>query len=48
LVYLTVNGNEVIAKASGRTPPAIGERVVLGAPRENMHLFDAATGLRLS
>jgi multiple sugar transport system ATP-binding protein len=48
LVYVTVNGHEVIAKASGRTPPAIGEKVVLGAPRENMHLFDASTGLRIS
>jgi multiple sugar transport system ATP-binding protein len=48
LVYVTVNSVEVIAKASGRTPPEIGERVVLGAPRENMHLFDASSGLRLS
>ena len=48
LVYVTVKGKEVIAKASGRTPPAVGERVVLGAPRENMHLFDASTGQRLS
>ena len=48
LVYVTVNGNELIAKASGRTPPGIGDTVMLGAPRENMHLFEAATGLRIS
>ena len=48
LVYVSVNEHEVIATASGRTPPAIGESVMLGAPRENMHLFDASSGLRIS
>jgi len=44
LIYVTVDGTEVIAKASGRTPPPVGERVRLGAERENMHVFDAESG----
>jgi len=44
LIYVALNGTELIAKASGRTPPAIGETVKLGAEPENMHIFDADTG----
>jgi len=47
LVYVLVNGVEIIAKASGRTPPAIGETVNLSADPENMHLFDSSNGLRI-
>ncbi|MCG6902372.1 MAG: sn-glycerol-3-phosphate ABC transporter ATP-binding protein UgpC [Rhodobacter sp.] len=47
LIYVSVDGTEVIAKASGRTPPAVGETVRLGAATENLHLFDAATGAAL-
>jgi len=47
LVYVTVNGTEVIAKASGRTPPNVGDVVNLHAVAENMHLFNASTGTRI-
>lgn len=47
LVYVSVNGVEVIAKASGRTPPAVGDRVNLNASTDNMHLFDASSDLRI-
>ena len=43
LIYVDVQGTEVIAKASGRTPPAVGSVVKLGAAPENLHLFDATT-----
>ncbi len=44
LAYVDVNGTEVIAKASGRFPPAIGDRVNLHSAAENIHLFDSNTG----
>jgi len=40
LVYVDIGGREVIAKASGRTPPKLGARVDLVAELANMHLFD--------
>ncbi len=41
LVYVDIgNGQEVIAKASGRQPPALGARVNLSLDPANMHLFD--------
>jgi multiple sugar transport system ATP-binding protein len=43
LIYVDTAHGEIIAKADGRTPPAIGETVLLGAAEENMHLFDLAT-----
>lgn len=48
LVYVTINGTEVIAKASGRTPPAVGDQVSLSAAASDMHLFDTHTGQRLT
>ena len=48
LAYVTVAGQEVIAKASGRTPPQVGETGSLSADPANMHLFDAATGEALT
>ena len=48
LIYVDVQGTEVIAKASGRTPPAVGSVVKLGAAPENLHLFDATTQAALS
>jgi len=48
LIYVTVGAQEVIAKASGRTPPDIGATVKLGAAPENLHVFDAKTGLALT
>ncbi|MBN7776924.1 sn-glycerol-3-phosphate ABC transporter ATP-binding protein UgpC [Nitratireductor aquimarinus] len=44
LVYVGVNGYEVIAKASGREPPKPGETVNLTASAGEMHLFDAKSG----
>ncbi|OED38141.1 sugar ABC transporter ATP-binding protein [Chromatiales bacterium (ex Bugula neritina AB1)] len=48
LVYVSVNDSEVIATASGRSPPAVGDKVSLSAIAENLHLFDADSGERLS
>ncbi|MBL4646710.1 MAG: sugar ABC transporter ATP-binding protein [Hyphomicrobiales bacterium] len=48
LVYVTVDGREVIAKASGRTPPKMGATVSLSADANNMHLFDAKSGEALT
>lgn len=47
LIYVETQNGEIIAKADGRTPPAIGEEVSLGVDAENMHLFDAKTGVAL-
>ncbi|WP_404933141.1 ABC transporter ATP-binding protein [Nitratireductor sp. L15S-10] len=44
LVYVGVNGHEVIAKASGREPPKAGDTVKLTAKAGEMHLFDAKSG----
>lgn len=44
LVYVSVGGKELIAKASGRTPPALGSTIKLNAAPDNMHLFNSATG----
>ena len=44
LVYVSVNGNEVIAKAPGRSPPDLGATVRLSASPENIYLFDAQSG----
>ncbi|MBB5516485.1 multiple sugar transport system ATP-binding protein [Rubricella aquisinus] len=44
LVYADIGGHEVIARASGRTPPALGDRVTLVANPEEIHFFDTNTG----
>ena len=44
LIYVGVEGQEIIAKADGRTPPAVGADVSLTAELENLHVFDATTG----
>ncbi|MDV7144015.1 sn-glycerol-3-phosphate ABC transporter ATP-binding protein UgpC [Tropicimonas sp. TH_r6] len=48
LIYVGTSNGDVIAKADGRTPPAIGEIVFLGADPENMHVFDADSGEALA
>jgi multiple sugar transport system ATP-binding protein len=48
LIYVDVGGNEIIAKADGRKPPGVGEMVQLGARVEDVHLFDAGTGVALT
>lgn len=47
LVYVSVGDVEVVAKASGRTPPHVNDTVSLSAAADNMHLFDAASGDRI-
>ena len=44
LIYVGAEGQEVIAKADGRTPPQVGEEVTLTAAVDTLHIFDAATG----
>ncbi len=44
LIYVGAEGQEVIAKADGRTPPEVGEEVTLTAALDTLHIFDAATG----
>lgn len=44
LIYLSTPVGEYVAKADGRHPPDVGAMVRLGALRENLHIFDAATG----
>ena len=48
LIYVTDGQTEVIASASGRTPPEVGETVQLGAPAEALHLFDGVTGMAVT
>ncbi|POF32113.1 ABC transporter ATP-binding protein [Roseibium marinum] len=48
LIYVETPGGEIIAKADGRTPPEVGEHVELGADLENLHIFDAKTGVVMS
>ena len=44
LLYIDSSGEEIIAKADGRTPPEIGAQVALTAVADNLHVFDAETG----
>ena len=48
LIYVDTGAGEVVAKADGRRPPEVGQQVKLGAQPENLHLFDAKTGVVLS
>jgi len=43
LIYVDVGGTEVIATASGRSPPALGDRVKLTTPAEEIHVFDTGS-----
>jgi multiple sugar transport system ATP-binding protein len=43
LIYVETEAGEVIAKASGRTPPEVGAEVTLSAELANLHVFDAET-----
>ena len=45
LLYVETDAQEIIAKADGRHPPNVGAQVVLSANAENLHLFDADTGV---
>ncbi|MDJ0629959.1 MAG: sn-glycerol-3-phosphate ABC transporter ATP-binding protein UgpC [Rhodobacter sp.] len=48
LIYVDTGAGEVIAKADGRHPPAVGETIRLSALPQNVHIFDAATGQALT
>lgn len=48
LIYIVMAAGEIIAKADGRTPPAVGEVVRLGASARDAHLFDRSTGAALT
>jgi multiple sugar transport system ATP-binding protein len=48
LIYVETEQGELIAKADGRYPPAVGERIQLGVDPENLYLFDAENGKALS
>jgi multiple sugar transport system ATP-binding protein len=39
---------DIIAKADGRTPPAVGGMVNLGAEIQNIHVFDVESGAALT
>jgi multiple sugar transport system ATP-binding protein len=47
LVYVGTGAGEVVAKASGRTPPMPGATVRLAATPGSVHLFDRASGRAL-
>jgi len=47
LIYVETTSGEIIAKASGRTPPEVGEEVKLSADPANLHIFDAKTGMAI-
>jgi len=47
LLYVDVDGHEIIASAPGRKAPKPGDRVSLGTDARNLHVFDAATGRSL-
>lgn len=47
LVHVDIAGEEIVAKASGRNPPSVGETVHLSASSDNMHVFDAVSGKAL-
>ncbi|MGB0902659.1 ABC transporter ATP-binding protein [Halocynthiibacter sp.] len=48
LLYVQTALGEVILRAPGRMPPEVDETVVMGVGSENIHLFRADTGERLS
>ena len=47
LIYVETSAGEIIAKASGRTPPEVGEEVTLSADLANLHVFDGENGTAL-
>ncbi len=48
LAIFRVGEDDVSALLSGRDPPAVGERIEVGVHADDVHVFDAATGLSLS
>ena len=48
LLHLSIDGTEVVASASGRTPPDVGAPIGLAADPAAMHFFDASSGESLA
>ena len=48
LIYVDVDGTELIAKASGREPPPVGSEVGLTAAPDAIHVFDVESGRAFS
>jgi len=48
LIYVSTEQGELIARADGRHPPAVGDSIQLGANPVDLYLFDAADGKALS
>ena len=48
LVYIDNDGQEIIAKADGRTPPELGAHVTFSAAADDLHVFEADTGLAVT
>jgi len=42
LAHIDIGGRDLIAKADGRTPPAVGSTVHLSVETANLHFFDAS------
>ena len=47
LIYVDTPAGEMIAKASGRNPPLVGQQVQLGADLADLHLFNRSSGLAI-
>ncbi|MEX0853275.1 MAG: sn-glycerol-3-phosphate ABC transporter ATP-binding protein UgpC [Bauldia sp.] len=41
IVYVDVEGKELIAKSAGRQAPSVGSTVTIAAPADELHVFDA-------
>jgi multiple sugar transport system ATP-binding protein len=48
VVHARIGAERIVARFATRTAPRLGEPVTLAADGEALHLFDAATGLRLA
>ncbi|MCY4542554.1 MAG: TOBE domain-containing protein, partial [Rhodobacteraceae bacterium] len=47
LLHVDTGHGDIVAKADGRKPPAVGQLVKLDADPENLHIFDPETGVAL-
>jgi len=43
LIYVKTQSGEIIARASGKNPPGVGEIVKLGTSSDMLHVFDSST-----
>ena len=47
LVYLTINGKQVVARVDPRSSAHVGQTITLNIDTERIHLFDSETGLTI-